>query len=215
MEKQRMATPANKIKGGRSALKDGALSSLIPASVYLVLHLLNLLIHNLDQTVRYIFNIVSPIPQFIVGVYTNSTPFTIPSTYIAYLIYCFYEGLMFGAVVALIAAASSRWAVEQRRKASTALLQGLWIGCCFGVIASLINIVLHLIQFGSRISSPSDQGIIFLTDQYGFAPVIFPDLLVEFLLYYLVISLLAISLGILGSWLSRKWSYKLPLSSPM
>ncbi len=200
-----MAIPARTVKSGGIALKYGALSSLIPASVYLVLQLLDLLIHNLDQTGRYIANIVPPVPLF-----------SIPPQYTFYLsalIYCCYEGIMLGAVVAIVSGVSGQWAAEQSGKVSTALLQGLWVGCCFGILVLLINVALYLIQFGGDLGYSFNQAIAG-KDQFGYTQALLRYLLVCFLLYYFIMSLLAIPFGILGGWLGCKWSHKPPLSAP-
>lgn len=198
-----MALPARTVKSGGIALKYGALSSLIPASVYLILQLLDLLIHNLDQTGRYIGNIVPVAPLFAVGLYRFV---------LADVVYSCYEGILFGIVVAIAAGVSGRWAAEQSGKVSTALLQGLWVGCGFGILAFLINIALYLIRYGGPLGDTFNQ-IVTGKDQFGYGQTYLWYLLVYFLLsYYLITSLLAIPCGILGGWLGCKWLHKPPLA---
>lgn len=177
------------------AFRYGALSSLIPASVYLILFLLNLLIHNLDQTEGYVVNII-PFP-------TLFTTETFGDFYLQNLIFFCYEGFAFAVVVAIAAGMSGRWAREQTGKVSTALLQGLWAGCGFGIIATLIKTIPALLL------------IVTGQDKYGMTQSALLFKLSYFLIYCLVVSLLAILFGMLGGWLGCKFPRKQPVTSPI
>jgi hypothetical protein len=194
--KQGMALPARTVKSGGGALKYGALSSLIPASVWLILELLDFPLRYQEQTLAYITNIVPSVPLIPVEVGTYGSALTNLTT----LIFLCYQGSIFALVVAVAASVSGRWAMAQTRKMRTALGQGAWIGCGFGLLATLTDITFFFIQGGGSSLAVSFNDI--LANRYGgFLTSYLLYFLVYYFIFYLIFSLLAIGLGILGGWL--------------